>query len=192
MSQMYMLIDTTVLDQTRVVLVGDMYRVQLHGRLLKAQGKKVIAPPLLGRGFSKLEKLNLQYLFWNHCKTTPPEEYSDLIQRCVQQIGFIEPDKTPIEELERACANLEPMDGEPAAPKPKKERAPKDPNAPAGGPPKKTSTTGLVWVLADELVASLGRMPTRQEVLAKCTEEGINPATASTQYSKWKGSKNTG
>lgn len=186
MTQMYMLIDTTKTEDCQVLLVGAMHRIQLWGRLYKSQGKSVLAPPLEGRGFSKLEKLQLQYLFWNHCKRTPPEDYGTLVQECLTQLRFIKPDTHPIDDLERQVAALEPEPGEAA---PKKERAPKDPNAPIA-PPKKTSTTGLVWVIADELSEKLGRMANRQEVLAACTEEGINPATASTQFSKWKGSKN--
>lgn len=187
MNQMYMLIDLTKVEETKVVVVGTMHRVQLWGRLLKAQGKSVIAPPLEGRGFAKLEKLALQYLFWNHCKRTPPEDYPELVQQCLTQLKFIKPDDTSIETLEREVAKLEPEVA--AEAKPKKERAPREPGAPVEAP-KKTSTTGLVWVIADELTAKHGRLATRQEVLAECAENGINPATASTQFSKWKGSKN--
>lgn len=187
MSQMYMLIDLTKVEETRVLLVGTMHRVQLWGRLYKSQGKTVVAPPLEGRGFAKLEKLALQYLFWNHCKRTPPEDYAELIKECLTQLKFIKADDHPIEDLERQVAKLE--DEVSSDAKPKKERAPRDPNAPVEAPKKKTSTTGMVWAIADELTAKHGRMATRQEVLAECTENGINSATASTQFSKWAKSK---
>jgi len=188
---MYMLIDTTATETCQVLLVGSMHRIQMWGRLYKSQGKSVIGPPLEGRGFSKLDKPQLQYLFWNHCKRTPPEDYEELIRQCLIQIRFIKPDTHPIEDLERQVAKLEAENTDPTQPKHKKERVAKDPNAPLE-PPKKTSTTGLVWVIADELCVKFGRMATRQEVIAACTEEGINGSTASTQFSKWKGSKNIG
>ena len=75
----YMLIDVTTVEATRVLLVATLRQVQLHGRLAQAQGKKVIAPPLEGRGLAKLEKLPLQYLYWSVCQKTPPEEYSELV-----------------------------------------------------------------------------------------------------------------
>ena len=181
MSQIYMLIDITTVEETRVVLLGTMRQVQLHGLLLKSQGRQVVGPPLMGRGFGVLEKLNLQYLFWNHCKRTPPEDYRELAKECFTQISFMKPDATPVEELEKMAAKLIPQGEVPPAHREKKAYDP----AKEYSRPKATTSTGLVWILADELMEALGTMPERKQVLAACEQEGINQATASTQYSKW-------
>lgn len=53
--------------------------------------------------------------------------------------------------------------------------------APAAG-----TTTGKVWEAADELRGSLGREPTRKEVIELAVSRGVNASTASTQYGAWK------
>ncbi len=52
--------------------------------------------------------------------------------------------------------------------------------------PKEGSMTGKVWDIADQLHTEKGEIPPRQDVIALCTEQGINASTASTQYGKWK------
>lgn len=48
--------------------------------------------------------------------------------------------------------------------------------------PKEGTKTGRIWEIAD----SIGAEATREQVLAVAAEEGINPATASTQFGRWK------
>lgn len=58
--------------------------------------------------------------------------------------------------------------------------------APAGG------KTARVWAIADAHLAKIGRAlgkDDRADIIRQCEAEGINPATAATQYSKWKRSK---
>ena len=50
----YMLIDVTTVETSKLLLVGTLRQVQLHGQILKADGRNVIAPPLEGRGLSRL------------------------------------------------------------------------------------------------------------------------------------------
>jgi len=57
--------------------------------------------------------------------------------------------------------------------------------APRIGMPGKGATR-RVWELGDELHAQLGRVPTRGEIIAAGQKEGLNAATISTQYAKWK------
>lgn len=48
--------------------------------------------------------------------------------------------------------------------------------------------TARVWGIADASLAKLGRVD-RATIIADCEAVGINPATAATQYSKWKRTK---
>ena len=50
--------------------------------------------------------------------------------------------------------------------------------------PGEGTITGRVWEIADELYKELGEV-SREAVVTKCMEEGINMNTASTQYSHW-------
>lgn len=179
----YMLIDVTAVETTAVLAIATNPRIVLLGKIQQAQGRKVIAPPLEGRSFSKLEKLPLQYLYWSICKETPPDDYSELLRQCLTKLDSIPVDETPLEELEREVARLYPE--EPVSRGEKK--AARDPGAPPARP-KATSTTGRVWEIADSLMKG-NVLPERKAVIAACEAEGINPATASTQYGKWKASK---
>jgi hypothetical protein len=158
----------------------------MWGHIFKQQGRKVIAPPVEGRGFSKLEKLNLQYLYWDLTQEIPPDEYRDLIQNALLAVQKIEPDGKTFEELMREIKRLGINLGDPTTPVPKVE---KDPNAfPIR--PKGTSTTGQVWELADTEFEKAGnQMPNRAAVIAACEAAGINGSTAATQYAKWKKAK---
>lgn len=190
----YMIIDVATVEGTSIVAIAPtLQHASLMGRLLKADGRKVIGPPVEGRGFAKLGKLPLQYLYWNICKEAPPEDYGELVQNCLTVLRNMPVDETPIAKLELACSKLEPEEGyntdNELPVKPKEIKPPKTTRAP-GSAPKSTSVTGLVWVLCDEVLeASGGVMPARKIFIDKCLEEGINPATAATQYAKWKGSK---
>lgn len=182
----YMLIDVTAAETTRILLVAGLTEVQLHGKLMQAKGTKVIAPPMEPRGFAKLEKLPLQYLYWNTCQETPPEDYSELIQRCLAKIETIPVDTRTIISLEAEVARVCPQELTPV----EKEVKPKlsTPSRPSG-----MTTTGLVWVLADEEFAANGnQFPDRKKIIDRCIEEEINPNTAAVQYAKWKRAKEAG
>lgn len=193
----YMLIDLTELEQIKVILVAPLREMALHGRLAKlVSGRNVIGPPVEGRGFSKLTKEQLQYLYWNTCEQTPPEDYSELVKGCLDVISKLPVDPTPLAKLTADVAKLCPDDealyndaGE-IVPKTKKVKLNKEPRV--GGEAKSTpnpmSTTGQVWVIANELLAKCGEgeLPDRSLIIEACIEEGINKATASTQYAKWK------
>ncbi|MCP9480492.1 GIY-YIG nuclease family protein [Shimia sp. CNT1-13L.2] len=45
--------------------------------------------------------------------------------------------------------------------------------------------TGRIWDIADEVSKIKGRRALRREVVERATGEGINPATASTQFGHW-------
>lgn len=52
--------------------------------------------------------------------------------------------------------------------------------------PKDGTKTGDVWAISDAISAKLGEPAPRKEVLDACEKKGINPATAATQYGKWR------
>lgn len=52
--------------------------------------------------------------------------------------------------------------------------------------PGEKTTTGMVWQIADTLSKKLGKPVTRKDVLAACEDKKINPATAATQYGRWR------
>ncbi len=191
----YMLIDITTVEGTYLRLIGSGLQVELMGQLLKAQGLKVIAPPLEGRGFSKFDLLQLQYLYWNSCGKPPVSDYGNLVIACLTAFEAIPVSEVSIEELKAEVAKLTPPEHETnkSEAKPvKKAAAPRKP----GETPAATSTTGKVWVIADRVLASRPAItaatdwkPIRDSIIAACESEGINKATAATQYSKFKASK---
>jgi hypothetical protein len=195
-STLYMVIDLTTLEQSRIVAVAPMKEAQLIGKILQASYKQVVAPPLEGRGFSKLTIEQVQYIFWNMTQTPPPLEYAELLVKVKAAAEALPVDETPIHELERTVRDLYP--NEPNGGIPKEPRAPKAPGEPAERP-KASSTTGRVWELADvEYAKYLAKNPDgsavdwkilRSAIVAACEAESINKATAATQYSKWRNDK---
>lgn len=51
--------------------------------------------------------------------------------------------------------------------------------------PKQGSITEKVWCIADAISKQHRRPATKEEVLNKSSEEGINIITAGNQYGKW-------
>lgn len=76
----------------------------------------------------------------------------------------------------------------PAKPKAEKPaKAPKPPKVEQNGLSRPTKgVTARIWEICDGLVKSLKRNPTREEVLNPALAEGINFATSSTQYARWR------
>lgn len=179
---LYMLIDTTVLDSTRIVSVAELRQSICMGKLLEAQGRKVIAPVLEGRGFAKLERLQLQYLYWNTFGERPNDDYGVLLKECLEKAKALEVDATDLDYLERMVERLEDQQSS----QPKAEA-----NAADGQPaerPRRAGATLQVWEIADEFQKQ-GRA-NRKEIIEECVRRGINASTASTQFSKWKAARN--
>ncbi len=184
----YMLLDLTTLEGTAFIRIVNHRQAQAYGVILQAQGRKVSAPPLLGRSFAKFEKIQLQYLYWNLFGQTPPDEYNALVVACLAKLEAEPMDDTGEEFLERQAA-----EALAAAEATKPDAKPKAPSDPLARPAKETSTTGLVWKLADEQYRLAGnKVPDRKAVLDACAVEKINPSTAATQYAKWKKAKEPG
>ena len=68
---------------------------------------------------------------------------------------------------------------QPSAPK-----AVREPGEPGQAPTK--GATGRVWEIADKVTAEKGGTIDRGAIIAACEAAGINPATAATQFSRWK------
>lgn len=58
-------------------------------------------------------------------------------------------------------------------------------------PPAEGTKTRVIWDLADEIAAS-GKAVIRKEVIAKAIAMGVNPATAATQFARWRAEQGTG
>lgn len=202
----YMLIDITTVEGTCLVAVGSLKQVQLRGQLQKAAHRQVIAPPLECRGFSKLELLPLQYLYWNVCQQTPPTDYAELCKACLAAIEKIVPDPISVEALETQVAKL-------ASP-PEDEHNPKDEHNPEdahnlkaksikkatprtpGEAPAEDSITGKAWVIAAQVLATFPPItnttdwkPIRDAIIAACVKQGIKTTTSAAQYCRFKASK---
>lgn len=199
----YMLIDVTTPSAVRVLRVAEMTNCQLWGRIYQAEGKVVIAPPVEGRGFAKLDLLQIQYLYWSLCQKTPPDDYAVLVRECLATIDAMPVDRTDTAWLQGEADRLAPSvttaaeDGPKKAPKaPKAHKEPTTPADPTGRP-KATSTTGLVWDLADAAYRTVvpdgstdpDWKAVRTELARLCASEGINAGTMGVQYGKWKASK---
>lgn len=52
--------------------------------------------------------------------------------------------------------------------------------------PKENTKTGKVWEIADSISEENERPAYRKEVLAAAEEASIHPATAATQYGRWR------
>jgi hypothetical protein len=190
---LYMLIDVTTVEGTAVIALGTMRRIQLLGRLKQAEGKKVIAPPVEGRGFSKLDRLPLQYLYWNTVKTTPPEDYALLVKNCLEVINQMTPNDEHIPSLEYLVEQLDKGEGNPV------DGTNVEAKEKAIVRPKGTSVTGIIWTICDEVLTELfkgevpadneGWKPLRAEAAKRCDAEGFHTGTFGVQYGKWKASK---
>lgn len=116
-------------------------------------------------------------------------EYSKLLQGVTYIAGNLPVDDTPIDVLRKKLGrDIDPTAVEPAPEKPTRGKSPSSGSGSGGAPtrPKAGTATGRVWEIADSLVESDGTLPERSTVVEKATAEGINPATVSTQYGKWK------
>lgn len=189
---LYMVVDVTDIETTKIRFVTNNERAVLLGQIYinEHPGRKCIAPIVEARSFSKLDKLALQYLFWNTFAEKPNEDYAQLLQDCLTHTLKLEVDTSEIGALQAlqdlsTTNNPVTVDGVPKAPKVKKEPT-------ANAVPKTTSTCGLVWVLCAKVYKdsglSLEDKTLRGLVMAACEEEGVNKSTAAVQWGKWRAS----
>lgn len=152
------------------------------------------------RVYSIFTEMELKVLYGNtimqDLRHVVPESYSKLLQETAKLGQSIPKDDTSVEELKRTLGRpLKPVNPMPAKEKgrtPPKKRAPQaNGSKPAGGRPKPGSTTAKVWDIADEVKANCRTLDIhskelRNRIVEECTEQGINPSTAATQFGKWK------
>lgn len=191
---LYVIIDRTVLTEIKIVRIGNMRRCQLHGALLAHQGRKVIAPPIEGRGFSKLGLEEMQYLYWNTFGRTPLE-YKDMIPELIDHCNTLVPADDSIGALEVMVNGL--LAVAPPALDSDGNVLPEVPKALVR--PKGTTTTGIIWSICDEVMIEFfkGEVPAdavgwkslRAEASKRSDHEGFHQGTFGVQYGKWKGSK---
>lgn len=190
----YMLLDLGA--SAKVLKKAPLKEIQLHARLVLADNPLAIltAPPVEGRSFAKLNHHQLIHILYS-LGATPAEDYAAC---CGQALGLVEAmacDTTPLERLEKEVSrrgaptpdlNTPALSSAPkAAVAPKPQREPSEATR-----PKEGSATGIVWAMADELRASLGRLPTSKEVVTACEPRGVKAGTVSVQYGKWKQTQN--
>lgn len=112
-------------------------------------------------------------------------EYKDLLQRCLTFADEMEVDNTTIpvlnKKLGREPTKLELPKNPPGTEKPNKTSSVPARSSGPGNRPKEGTTTGRVWEIADNMPNA-----SRSDIIEACINEGINKATASTQYGKWK------
>ena len=151
--------------------------------------------PFMQKTFSQFQERQLMALY----KNTFGEEltlrpYPEMLREVLFKARQIECDPTTLLELKKRLTEKYPEDSahysqlKPWATQPiGNGPAPqKSPNSGPIGAPKAGSTTGRVWEIADEEFAKLPDLKAcRKLIIAKCVAQGINPATAATQYSKW-------
>jgi hypothetical protein len=182
----YLILDSSTLESSKVLCVAqDAERANLLAKIATAGNDSVSVFPLEGRSFSKLEKLQLQYVFWNNFQIAPPEDYAELLRECLARFSEYPVDSVPVSALLVAVRKLYPNEETNPIPKGK-------PSEVTPTRPRAVSTTGRVWELADVCFAKVGNVFTpelRKNVIAACTVDGINESTSSTQYSRWKKAK---
>lgn len=70
----------------------------------------------------------------------------------------------------------------PAAKKAATKKAP----AKTAGAPKENSASAVVFNIADEMSRKAKAPAKRSDVIAAAVENGVNPATAATQFGRWR------
>ena len=95
---------------------------------------------------------------------------------------------TKDKETKEAPERAKPKKREAKPPKPKKEKLPEleQRNGVTRPRPKAEGSTARVWEIADGISAKESRPAQRGEVLEAGEALGINPATISTQYARWR------
>lgn len=141
------------------------------------------------RWYSRFTSIELKTLYQNYYQQQMPDsyDYGQQVLAVAHIASELVCDSTPLETLAERLGR--PLPSTIPLPPPAPTRSPRNEGPTEYSRPKEGTATGRVWAIADALQASLGRLPTRQEVATEGQKEGINPSTASTQYGKWKGSQ---
>lgn len=188
---LFALIEIT--DTTAVhLMTGDSQRIGLHGKLMKAEGRTVIAPVINSRGFARFNQEQLISLVESLGQEVDREtvDIIELGEAAFRLALGSPPDLTPFDTLVDQAAKLPDPDEDGVIRVKVKASHQKGSKKEATDRPKsKTSTTGAVWDIADQIKAENPDLPLkelRKLIMAKCEFEEIHPGTSGVQYSKWK------
>lgn len=195
----YMVVEKSPPEKATVLLIATGNRAALLGRLLKAQGRDVVAPPLTTTGLESLPIPVLTNLYWNTCREEPPEELSLLLSNLLSSIKKMPEDFTNIQSLQKQVdkltvdANLRSI---PSITQPLPIDLLSDaPSSEIGKTlthqhPKVSGACGAVWDIAEKLFKdNNNQIPDRKLVIEACEQANISSSTASTQFWKWKTAK---
>lgn len=168
----------------------------------------VVLPLETKRYFSTFGALELLLLYKNCTgQTGDLYNYAGMLQKCYDLALALPTDPRTVQQLENVAAQLPIIPPPPVIPKPpilvKYDsvgnganpfvEAPKAPTPKNPSKPSAKGSTGRVWEVADRVYAEMGggliTKEMRTKIIAECEAAGIHPATAATQFSKWKASK---
>lgn len=110
----FLVIDVTTVEETKLLNVAPVRSAELYGRIYKAQGRNVIAPPLDGKGLSRLDQMQLSYLLWNTWSITPPNDYGELLALVKHHAEEYPVDDTPLDSLQAYADDVCPQEVEDA------------------------------------------------------------------------------
>jgi hypothetical protein len=172
---LFVIIDVTTLRECHIVCVCNFDKASKVWEVMKGQGRKFIGPQLdtfesgLWKSGSGLDTEQLRALYKNEMGKEPPNDNAQLAEAVA---GIVE---------RHSIDNS--LDTIPVLTTPR-TRQPRAEGGPATRP--QSGVTLRVWDIADAIVAEVGTpKDLRAEIIAECTAQGINSATAATQYSRW-------
>lgn len=164
-----------------------------------------LVAPLEKRTLAKFTEYELGMLYHNTFKrgVPPTSKYADLLAAVYDAIERMPADTTTQEILDAKHRELRPEDFvEMKAPANTRvtpaEKAPKNttpkPVSTGGKRPAEGSVTGRCWTLADSLLgdndlSAIDLKVFRASLVEQAVAQGIDPSTASTQFSRWKAAK---
>lgn len=197
----YMIVEKSPPEKATVLLIATGNRAALLGRLLKAQGRDVVAPPLTTTGLESLPIPVLTHLYWNTCREEPPEELPLLLANLLSSIKKMPEDFTNIQSLQKKVdkltvdANLRSIPSIPSDLLSDPQSIPsseigKTLTQPKPQHPKTSGSCSAVWGIAEKMFKdNNNQIPDRKLVIEACEQSGISSSTASTQFWKWKKAK---
>lgn len=165
-----------------------------------------LVAPMEKRTLAKFTEYELGMLYHNTFKrgVPPTSKYADLLAAVYDAIERMPADTTAQEILDAKHRELHPEDfvemkvstSTPrvaAAEKPAKNNSPK-PVSTGSKRPAEGSVTGRCWALADCLLgdsdlSAVDLKALRASLVEAAVAQGIDPSTASTQFSRWKAAK---
>lgn len=197
---LYMIIEKTPPEKANIILVATGKRAALIGRLLKSQGRDVIAPPVTAAGLESIPIPTLIHLYWNTCKEEPPEPLPLLISTILETISKLPLDETSITSLQKQVDKLTVDSNLRSIPQTQSiDLLQSDTLSseigqtliqPKPQHPKANGACGAVWDIAEKMFKdNNNQIPDRKLVIEACSKSSISESTASTQFWKWKTAK---